>query len=78
LVLEDEQFYTICDASLGAIDLYEAAEKDMMAYIEKAAQRHRLKKNKLDDVIAYCHEHDLTSIIPVLKGQHLLALGEFS
>lgn len=74
LVLEDEQFYTICDSTLGAIDLYEAAQGNMMAYIEKVAQRHRLKKNKLDDVIAYCHENDLTELIPVLNGDHLIAL----
>ena len=74
LVLEDEHFHTICDATLGAMDLYGAAEGDMMAYIEKVAQRHRLKKNKLDDVIGYCHEHDLTELIPVLKGDHLVSL----
>jgi 2-phosphosulfolactate phosphatase len=74
MVLEDEQFYTICDATLGAMDLYEAAEGDMMAYIEKVAQRHRLKKNNLDDVIGYCHELDLTDLIPVLKGDHLTSL----
>ncbi len=74
MVLEDDQFYTICDATLGAIDLYEAAEGDMMAYIEKVAQRHRLKKNNLDDVIGYCHESDLTDLIPVLKGDHLVSL----
>jgi 2-phosphosulfolactate phosphatase len=74
MVLEDEQFYTICDATLGAMDLYEAAEGDMMAYIEKVAQRHRLKKNNLDDVIGYCHESDLTDLIPVLKGDHLISL----
>jgi 2-phosphosulfolactate phosphatase len=74
LVLEDERFYTICDATLGAMDLYEAAEQDMMGYIEKVAQRHRLKKNKLDDVIGYCHEIDLTDLIPVLNGDHLISL----
>jgi 2-phosphosulfolactate phosphatase len=74
LVLEDEQFYTICDATLGAMDLYEAAQGNMMAYIEKVAQRHRLKKSKLDDVIAYCHENDLTDLIPVLNGDHLISL----
>ena len=74
MVLEDEHFYTICDATLGAMDLYEAAEGDMMAYIEKVAQRHRLKKNNLDDVIGYCHESDLTDLIPVLKGDHLTSL----
>lgn len=74
LVLEDEQFYTICDATQGAMDLYEAAQGNMMAYIEKVAQRHRLRKNKLDDVIAYCHEYDLTDLIPVLNGDHLISL----
>jgi 2-phosphosulfolactate phosphatase len=74
LVLEDERFHTICDATLGAMDLYEAAERDMMGYIEKVAQRHRLKKNKLDDVIGYCHEIDLTDLIPVLEGDQLVSL----
>lgn len=74
MVLEDERFYTICDATLGAMDLYEAAEGDMMAYIEKVAQRHRLRKNKLDDVIGYCHELDLTKLIPVLEGDQLVSL----
>ncbi|MDF1574134.1 MAG: 2-phosphosulfolactate phosphatase [Bacteroidales bacterium] len=74
LVLKDERFYTICDATLGAMDLYEAAQGDMMGYIEKVAQRHRLKKNNLDDVIGYCHDEDLTDLIPALKGDHLIAL----
>jgi 2-phosphosulfolactate phosphatase len=74
LVLEDEAFYTICDATLGAIDLYIKAKEDMMGYIEKVAQRHRLKKNNLDDVIAYCHETDLTALIPVLQGDYLVTL----
>ena len=76
MVLEDKQFYTICDATLGAMDLYEAAQEDMMAYIEKVAQRHRLKKNNLDDVIGYCHELDLTELIPVLNGDRHLTLKQ--
>jgi 2-phosphosulfolactate phosphatase len=73
-VLQDEGFYTICDATLGAMDLYKTASKDMMGYIEKVAQRHRLKKNNLDDVIGYCHETDLTDLIPVLREDHLVTL----
>lgn len=76
LVLEDQRYYTICDATLGAIDLYEAARGDMMAYIEKVAQRHRLKKNKLDDVIGYCHEYDLTGLLPVLEENYLMPLRD--
>jgi len=50
----------------------------MMAYIEKVAQRHRLKKNKLDDVIGYCHEFDLSRLVPVLEGKYLVPLGDVS
>jgi 2-phosphosulfolactate phosphatase len=74
MVLKDDRFYTICDATIGAVDLYEAAQGDMMGYIEKVAQRHRLKKNNLDDVIGYCHEFDLTDLIPVLIGDQLVKL----
>ena len=74
LVLEDGNFHTICDATLGAIDLYNVARSDMMGYISKVAQNGRLKKNKLDDVIGYCHESDLTDLIPVLKEDHLVVL----
>jgi len=74
MVLEDERYYTICDATLGAIDLYDAAQIDMMGYIEKVAQRHRLKKNNLDDVIGYCHEFDRTELIPVLEENYLVPL----
>ncbi|MGW8315396.1 MAG: 2-phosphosulfolactate phosphatase [Bacteroidales bacterium] len=76
-VLQEEGFYTICDATLGAIDLYEAASQDMMGYIEKVAQRHRLKKNNLDDVIGYCHETDRTDLVPVLEGNKLVLLKDY-
>ena len=74
MVLEDDRFYTICDATLGAMDLYDAAKVDMMGYIEKVAQRHRLKKNNLDDVIEYCHEFDKTQLLPVLKDNFLVSV----
>jgi len=76
MVLEDSRYHTICDATLGAMDLYDAAKGDMMGYIEKVAQRHRLKKNKLDDVIEYCHEFDQTDLIPVLEENYLVPLGD--
>jgi 2-phosphosulfolactate phosphatase len=49
----------------------------VMQYIEKAAQRHRLKKNGLDDVIEYCHTPDITTIIPVLKENYLIDVKDY-
>ena len=74
LLLEDDQYQSICDATLGSIDLYNSAKDDMMGYISKVAQKGRLKKNNLDDVIGYCHEIDLTELIPVLNKDHLFVL----
>jgi 2-phosphosulfolactate phosphatase len=74
LVLEDNNFSTICDGTHAAIDLYKTAKGDMMGYISKVAQKGRLQKNNLDDVIPYCHEMDLTDLIPVLKEADLVVL----
>lgn len=72
-VLSYNGFDTICDSTYAAIDLWTLAKKDIMGYIEKVAQRHRLKKNQLDDVLEYCHTFDLTSKIPYLNEYYLLS-----
>jgi len=66
--LQNNGFTTICDSTNGAIDLYDLAKDNLMDYIEKVAQRQRLKKNGLDDVIGYCHEKDKTDLIPIFKN----------
>lgn len=72
-LLSFKGFDTICDSTFAAIDLWSIARKDIMGYIEKVAQRHRLKKNKLDDVLEYCHTFDLTTKIPYLYEFYLLS-----
>ncbi len=73
-VLKDDHFYTICDSTYASIDLWNLASSNMMEYLEKVAQRHRLKKNSLDDVLEYCHTFNLTDKIPVLKDYYLAEL----
>ncbi|MBE0655949.1 MAG: 2-phosphosulfolactate phosphatase, partial [Bacteroidales bacterium] len=58
LLLMEDNFYTICDSTLASLDLWMVARHNLTAYIDKAAQRHRLKKNNLDDVIEYCLSSD--------------------
>jgi 2-phosphosulfolactate phosphatase len=74
-VLSDSKFMTECDSTYAAMDLWDVAKTDMMAYIDKVAQRHRLKKNGLDDILEYCHTFNLTTKIPVLKDNYLIALS---
>jgi len=73
-LLKHDEFGTICDSSLAAADLWMVARDDLVGYIDKAAQRHRLKKNKLDDVIDYCHTLNMSEIIPVLENDYLVPL----
>jgi 2-phosphosulfolactate phosphatase len=75
LVLKSEGFETICDSTNAGIDLYMSAKDDLLAYIEKVAQRHRLKVNGLDDVIGYCHQFDETNIIPSFKNAVITPLS---
>jgi 2-phosphosulfolactate phosphatase len=70
-LLKHNRYDTRCDSTHASIDLWNLAKHDMMGYIEKAAQRHRPKKNNLDDVIQYCHTIDLTRLVPVLKENYL-------
>jgi 2-phosphosulfolactate phosphatase len=61
-------FYsTMCDSTYAALDLWSLAKKDIQGYIEKAAQRSRLRDKKLDDCIPFCLTTDYTSKIPVMK-----------
>jgi 2-phosphosulfolactate phosphatase len=76
-VMKNSRYATICDSTYASVDLWNLAKPDMMGYVEKAAQRHRLKKNKLDDVIAYCHTLNQTRMIPALKNDRLTLVDPF-
>ena len=71
-LIKSDNFYTVCDSAHAAIELWNVAEKNISEFIEKAAQRHRLKKNNLDDVIPFCFKTDFTEIIPQLSEDYLL------
>jgi 2-phosphosulfolactate phosphatase len=67
-LLETDLFRTECDSAHAAMDLWRAAGGDVLGYVEKAAQRHRLKKLGLDDVLPYSFECDLVDVVPVFDG----------
>jgi 2-phosphosulfolactate phosphatase len=73
-LLESDRYHTICDATHAARDLWLLAESDLVSYIDKAANRTRLKKLGLDSAIEYCHTQDITDVIPVLEGEVLVRL----
>lgn len=73
MLLKNGGFTTECDSAYAAMDLWSVAKVNVLEYIEKAAQRHRLKKRGLDDVLAYCFTIGQTDIVPVLRNNVLEA-----
>jgi len=71
-LLENNNFYTVCDSAHAAMELWKNASKNISDFIEKAAQRHRLRKNNLDDVIPFCFSTGFTKIIPQFSEGYLL------
>ena len=67
-LLATDVFHSTCDSAHASMDLWNLAEGDVLRYIENAAQRHRLKRLGLDDVIPYSFECDQVKVVPVFDG----------
>ena len=68
-LLDTGLFQAECDSAEAAMDLWSVAKGDPLGYVEKAAQRHRLKKLGLDDVIPYSFTCDEVGVVPVFDGK---------
>jgi 2-phosphosulfolactate phosphatase len=66
-LLESSLYSTICDSTTAALDLWKLASVNPLSYIEKAAQRSRLRDKGLDDCIEYCMTIDVNHSVPVVK-----------
>jgi len=73
-LLESSLYSTICDSTLAAMDLWTLAKSDIPGYIEKAAQRSRLRDKKLDECIQFCLTADYTRKVPIVKNGILVSM----
>ncbi|MXV51053.1 2-phosphosulfolactate phosphatase [Pedobacter sp. HMF7647] len=62
------------DSAIAAEDLYELAKPDLAAYLSKTSHSERLKKLGIEKDIAFCLNVDITTSIPVLKGDRLVKM----
>ncbi|HKK43510.1 MAG TPA: 2-phosphosulfolactate phosphatase [Bacteroidales bacterium] len=72
-LMDSGLYYTICDSTLAALDLWSLAKDDLPAYIEKVAQRTRLRDKGLDDCISFCISGDFTGKVPYIKDGVLVS-----
>lgn len=73
-LLASGTFATNDDSTKAALDMWTLAAHDLHAYIDKAAQRTRLKEKNLDDCLSYCLTADVTGTIPVIENGVLVAM----
>lgn len=66
-LLGSGRFFTNCDSTKAALDLWKSARPDLSGYIGKAAQRTRLRDKGLDDCIEYCLTADNTTVVPIVR-----------
>ncbi|MEO6524037.1 MAG: 2-phosphosulfolactate phosphatase [Mucilaginibacter sp.] len=62
------------DATIAANDMYSLAKPDLGAYLSKTSHGERMKQLGILDDIAFCLHVDITTAIPVLKGDKLVKL----
>ena len=74
-LLATSTFVSVCDSTHAATDLWSLASNDPFAYIQKAAQRSRLRDKGLDDCIEFCLTSDFTDKIPVFKNGLLIDIN---
>jgi 2-phosphosulfolactate phosphatase len=67
-LINSSLYSTICDSTLAAVDLWSIAKNDLTGYIEKVAQRTRLRNKGLDECIEFCLTPDFTKKIPIIKN----------
>jgi 2-phosphosulfolactate phosphatase len=71
-LLKTSLYSSICDSTTAAIDLWSLAKNDLKGYIEKVAQRTRLRNKGLDECIDFCLTPDYTKKIPVVRNGVLI------
>jgi 2-phosphosulfolactate phosphatase len=72
ILMDSSVFLTACDSTIASIDLWKLASPDLPGYIDKAAQRSRLRDKNLDDCIEFCLTPDFTDKIPLMKNGVLI------
>lgn len=66
------------DASIAAKYLFLSAKDNILGYLKASSHRRRLRNLNLNEDIKYCLTPNTTTVIPVLKGDRLVALENAS
>lgn len=69
------QYMLLEDSALMAHRLYQEASDNLLASVANSSHVRRLQRLGIQKDIAYCLQPDLYDVIPVLRGQRLVAMS---
>ncbi|MFN8353757.1 MAG: 2-phosphosulfolactate phosphatase [Spirosomataceae bacterium] len=69
--LQDE-FLIQEDSALMAMRLYQEAKSDLLGFVANSSHVRRLQRLGIQKDIAFCLQHDLYDVLPVLRGSQLV------
>ncbi|MDI9867356.1 MULTISPECIES: 2-phosphosulfolactate phosphatase [Flectobacillus] len=67
-----EEFMIEEDSALMALRQYQNAKDDLLSYVASSSHVRRLQRLGIQKDIAYCLQHDLYDVLPVLRGNALV------
>ncbi len=70
-LMEEGGFLNHNDSAHCSLELWNAAKKDLIGYMEKASHFHRLRKYNLGDVFEHTFTFDTTKVVPKLFDDRL-------
>jgi 2-phosphosulfolactate phosphatase len=69
-----EEFMIEEDAALMAQRLYNLGKNDLLGFVASSSHVKRLQRLGIQKDIAYCLQHDLYDVLPVLRGNTLVKM----
>ncbi len=69
-----EEFMVDDDSALMALRQYELAKHDLLSFVASSSHVKRLQRLGIQKDIAYCLQHDLYDVLPVMRGNMLVKM----
>lgn len=73
-MLATGNFHSVEDASIASKYLFLSAKDNILGYLKASSHRRRLKNLNLNEDIKYCLTPNTAPVIPILKGDKLVAI----
>jgi 2-phosphosulfolactate phosphatase len=69
-----DDYFVAEDSAILAMRMYQQAQGDLLGYLSNSSHIRRLQRLGINKDIAYCLQHDLYDVVPILRGSELVKI----